>query len=82
VDDESLKGAMILGGEEHSGMMIQGNMEEQEGSITRVIDNISDVDAATDSDDGNGDDNSSSDSGSGAGSGLSSAAAEEAALVE
>jgi hypothetical protein len=52
--------------------------------ITRVIDNISDVDAATDSDsdDGDGDENTSSDSGSGASSGLSSAAAEEVALVE
>jgi hypothetical protein len=29
VDDESLEGAMILGEEEHSGMMIQGNMEGQ-----------------------------------------------------
>jgi hypothetical protein len=49
---------------------------------TRVIDNISDADAATDSDDSDGDDNPSSDSSSRAGSGLWSAAAEEAALME
>lgn len=29
VDDECLKGAMILGEEEHSETMIQGNMEVQ-----------------------------------------------------
>ena len=53
--------------------------------ITRVIDNVLDVDAAIDSasSDGDGDDNTSSNSGSGAGYGLSesSAAAEEVTLV-
>lgn len=46
-----------------------------------VIDDISDVYAAADSDDGNGDDNTSSDFGSCAGSGLSSAAVVEGGLV-